>query len=303
MARRDSCEDVISIVIPAHDEAHVLPQALSAALDQEFDGTIDIVVVANGCHDDTAEVARSFIPEARARGRTLRVMELDAASKVEALNLGDAYKQFDTTMYLDADVVLSRNAISAVVRALVEGDAPYAAPRMRIADSRSAFTRAYGRVWSRLPYVRSRVRGVGCYAVRGDARARWGAYPELIADDRFARLHFDADELGVAEEATYTWPLPEGFRELVRVRARWLLGTHQLRSARPDLLRRDDRRLRGVATFVVRNPRLWLDVAAFLLVYAVAVPLMRLKLWRGDLTWERAERSRDLHGSTELKTA
>jgi glycosyltransferase involved in cell wall biosynthesis len=295
----DGPERGISIVIPAHDEAHVLPRSLTAALAQDFVGPIDIVVVANGCRDATAEVARSFIAEARDRNRSLRVYELAVAGKPHALNTGDAVKQFGTTMYLDADVVLSPGAVTAVHRQLHSAGTPYASPQLRIAASDSALTRAYGRVWSQVPYVRKRVRGVGCFAVRADGRARWGAYPHLLADDRFARLHFDADEQGVVDDATYTWPLPEGLRELVRVRARWLLGNQQLRKARPDLVRGDVRRYQGLAGFVARNPRLWSDIAAFTAVYALASVHMWTKRWRGDLTWERAERSRQVHAVSE----
>ena len=282
----------ISIVIPAHDEAQVLARSLRAVLDQDFDGCVDVVVVANGCRDDTAAVARSFIGEKGEPRRSLRVYELDIAGKAAALNKGDAEKRFACTMYLDADVVLSPRAVAAVYRELHAAGAPYASPQLRIAPSDSPVTRAYGRVWSRVPYVQKRVRGVGCFAVSADGRARWDEYPNLLADDRFVRLHFEAEEQGVVEEAAYIWPLPEGLRELVRVRARWLLGNRELRRKRPDLAERDDRRYEGLALFVVRNPGSWADVAVFMAVYALAFLRMWVKQSKGDLTWDRAVRSR-----------
>jgi len=53
---------MISIVVPAHNESSVIARTLSRwganpALDE-----IGVVVVCNGCTDDTANVARRFGP-------------------------------------------------------------------------------------------------------------------------------------------------------------------------------------------------------------------------------------------------
>ena len=40
---------MISIVIPAHNEANVIQRILSALTDGADDGELDIVVVCNGC--------------------------------------------------------------------------------------------------------------------------------------------------------------------------------------------------------------------------------------------------------------
>ena len=293
----------ISLVIPAHDERDVLPATLQAIVDQDFDGEIDIIVVANGCTDDTVDVARAFEAAARRCGHRLTVCELAASSKPAALNHGDEEKRFDCTMYLDADVVLSSNAIDGVYRAL-HGDrpVPIAAPRLEVAPPHSRVTRSYGRVWSRIPYIERRVRGVGCYAVSAAGRARWRKYPDLMADDRFARLHFRADEQQLVQGASYSWPLPEGARELVRVRARWLLGNHELRKARPDLSRNEDRRYEGLFGFVATHPWLWPDVLVFVGVYGFALARMALKRRKGDRTWDRAVRARRVRLGTTPST-
>jgi glycosyltransferase involved in cell wall biosynthesis len=289
----DALAREISLVIPAHNEREVLHATLEAVVNQDFDGEIDIVVVANGCTDDTVDVARSFQTSARRRGRSLTVCELAASSKPAALNHGDQEKRFDCTMYLDADVVLSSNAIDRVYHALHgHTPVPIAAPRLEVAPSRSRVTRSYGRVWSRIPYIERRVRGVGCYAVSAPGRSRWQKYPDLMADDRFARLHFRADEQKLVQGASYSWPLPEGARELVRVRARWLLGNDELRRARPDLSRNEDPRYEGLFGFVAIHPWLWPDVLVFVGVYGFALARMALKRRKGDRTWDRAVRAR-----------
>jgi len=52
----------VSIVVPAYNEAAGIHRLLSALLDQEtrYARIVEIVVVASGCTDDTAQVARDF---------------------------------------------------------------------------------------------------------------------------------------------------------------------------------------------------------------------------------------------------
>src|SRR4051794_31851306 len=69
-----------SVVIPAHDEESVIGRCLAAWSGELEPGEAEVVVVANGCSDGTAEAARDF---------GVRVLELPAASKSAALNAGD----------------------------------------------------------------------------------------------------------------------------------------------------------------------------------------------------------------------
>ncbi len=60
-----------SVVIPAHDEAAVIGRCLDALFTGFEPGELDVVVVCNGCTDDTASAAR-------ASGHPVRVVELRA---------------------------------------------------------------------------------------------------------------------------------------------------------------------------------------------------------------------------------
>lgn len=287
----------LSVVIPAHNEAQVLGQALAGLLAQDFDGELDIVVVANGCTDNTAAVARRYLSAAAARGFALRVVELDRASKPRALNTGDEVRKHGTTMYLDADVVVSEHAVQSVCCTLAESnEVALVSPQLRIAPSSSVISRAYGRVWSNLPYMQRRVLGVGCFALSQDGRERWSDWPELLADDRFARLHFRRHEQRVVEDATYSWPLPEGLGELTRVRARWLQGNAELAAHYPTLAARDHGRYEGLLRFVLLHPEFWRDIFIFLVIYLLAWLHMHQALRRNERSWERATRARVLQG-------
>jgi glycosyltransferase involved in cell wall biosynthesis len=101
---------VTSIVVPAHNEERVLGRTLSALLADTSPSEFDVVVVANGCTDGTAEVARGF--------GGVRVVETDVPSKSHALRLGDETAAGFPRVYLDADVVLPAAHVRALCAAL-----------------------------------------------------------------------------------------------------------------------------------------------------------------------------------------
>ena len=73
---------MISIVIPAHNEGSVIERLLESLTADAGTHEFDIIVVCNGCTDDTAA-------RARACPYGITVLETDIPSKVNALNMGD----------------------------------------------------------------------------------------------------------------------------------------------------------------------------------------------------------------------
>src|SRR3954467_3664021 len=90
-----------SIVIPAHDEGAVLGRLLDGIAPLGDDH--DVLVVANGCTDDTADVVRAR--------SWCRLVEIAEASKIAALNAGDAAARTFPRIYLDADVTVSADTL------------------------------------------------------------------------------------------------------------------------------------------------------------------------------------------------
>ena len=134
--------------------------------------------------------------------------------------------------------------------------------------------------------------GVGCYAVTASGRRRWTIFPDIVADDKFVRLHFAPSERRVATGAEFTVFMPEGLHELVRIRSRWIRANAQLSRRFPELARGDKRRFAGLVSFLVTSPDVWAYVPVFLLAYALA-ELRALRPIRGSTEeWERADRSR-----------
>src|SRR5580704_13981625 len=132
---------------------------------------MDIIVVANGCTDDTAEVAASF-------GPAVRVLTLPVASKHEALTAGDRAAAGFPRIYVDADVELRADDARALAAALRQPGVLAAAPRRALQTEHSPWpVRWYYDIWSRLPEVQCGLFGRGVIAVSEPGHQRLAALP------------------------------------------------------------------------------------------------------------------------------
>jgi glycosyltransferase involved in cell wall biosynthesis len=264
-----------SIVIPACNEAGYIGACLDALLDQtQGAGALHIIVAANACTDDTVAEAAVRSPAAQAAGHRLTVLDIAEGGKPNALNEGDkAAGPIDgPRAYLDADILADPDLFAQLRTALAVDQPRYATGRLVVQPARSAVTRAYGRFWKLLPFVQGGTVGAGFYAVNPAGRARWAAYPDIIADDSFARLQFIPQER-VEVDAAYHWPLVEGLTALVKVRRRQNAGNAQLAAQYPQLLAREGKAPLSPGGLLARGLRAPVGFA----VYATVAVLVRLR--------------------------
>jgi glycosyltransferase involved in cell wall biosynthesis len=211
---------VASVVIPAHNESAVIGRLLRSLPSKIDRGTLQIVVACNGCIDDTAKVARQH-------GAT--VVEVATASKIAALNAADDVAVAYPRIYLDADVVITGKTIADLVEALSDSDLLCAAPPSRmLLEDRPWTVRAYFAVWSRVMLAREGYVGSGVYAVSRKGRARFGRFPNVIADDLFVRNVFARTERRVVATEPTIVEAPRTLRALFRRRIRVCRGNAQL---------------------------------------------------------------------------
>ncbi len=206
---------VTSIVIPAHNEGRVIGRLLDALLADSPSSGPDIVVVCNGCTDDTAQVAG-------ARGDRVRVVEIPTPSKHTALRVGDEHARGFPRLYVDADVVVGAAGVRTLADALAaDPDLLAAAPGRDIPPTGCAWpVRAYYRVWQRLPAVREGLFGRGVIAVTEEGHKRIAALPPLMADDLAASLAFGPGERRVVEAARVVVRPPRTWSDLIRRKVR-----------------------------------------------------------------------------------
>ncbi|MFI7589570.1 glycosyltransferase [Spongisporangium articulatum] len=268
-----------SVVIPAHDEERTIGRCLDFAAELE-PGEAEIVVVANGCTDETATVAAS-VPG-------VRVILLDAAGKTDALNAGDAVSAAYPRVYLDADIAVSADTLRRMRDALSAGTPRICAPTIRFAtDGRPWSVRAFYRIYEQLPYVRCGLVGLGIYGISAEGRRRFDGFPRITADDLYVQRMFTADERTVLDDAEFVVQTPRTLRALLRVRTRTAVGNAELAGvpgASADFGRTGGGTTRALVGLVARHPGL-LPAG---LVYAgvTAVSRMRARLRRNH-QWHR----------------
>ncbi|HWH69957.1 MAG TPA: glycosyltransferase [Candidatus Sulfotelmatobacter sp.] len=97
---------MISVIIPAHNEEAYLERTLEALGRQNY-GWFEVIVVANGCTDRTAEVAR---------GRCHRLIVLSQKGLGVARNLGARMARGELLLFLDADTTLEPAALQRIAQ-------------------------------------------------------------------------------------------------------------------------------------------------------------------------------------------
>ncbi|MFE9450066.1 glycosyltransferase [Streptomyces sp. NPDC006739] len=279
-----------SIVIPAHNEARVIGRLLDSLLAGPLaEDDTDIVVVCNGCTDDTARIAA-------ARGPRVRVVETPVPSKHAALRAGDDHARGFPRLYVDADVVLA----SADVRALtepLEDDASgvlATAPERRIPLTSCDWrVRAYYQVWQRLPAVREGLFGRGVIAVSKAGHARIAALPPLMADDLAASLAFTPAERLVVDAADVVIQPPRTWADLIRRRIRAAVSTAQVEQHRKPAEASARTSKADLKALLRREPRLFVAVVVFVAAALAARRGARKAIRTQDFgTWLRDESSR-----------
>ncbi|GAA4167197.1 glycosyltransferase [Gryllotalpicola koreensis] len=270
-----------SVIIPAHNEAAVIERTLRPLARAAAAGELEVIVVCNGCHDETAAVAAS-VPG-------VIVIETEIASKPHALNLGDARASAWPRVYLDADIVADESSVRGVALWLSLNDGFAARPTAEYElGSASWPVRAYYRARSRVPSLHEAMWGAGIYALSHAAHERLGSFPEVVGDDLWVDRLFDPDEKAIVTGAPVIVQTPRTLAALLAVTRRAVRGAAAAgpsgRSASTT-----GGTLSGIARSV-RGPATAFDAAVYLAVALLArASRASLGAKRG---WERDDSSR-----------
>ena len=211
---------VVSVVIPAHNEASVVGRLLSGLLAGAAPGEFEIWVVANGCTDDTAEIAGAFAD--------VKVLITPQANKHAAMRLADEHAEGFPRLYVDADVELGSEDVRALAAAFDDADVLAAGPSRALPNERRPWTvRWFYDVWDELPVVRAGLFGRGVVGVSREGWEQLRALPPLLGDDLAASLLFEPSQRRVVPEATVVVHPPRTGRALLKIRTRALVSTLQ----------------------------------------------------------------------------
>lgn len=179
-----------TVIIPAHNEASVIGRTLLCLAELASTGAVEVIVACNGCTDDTFEIASAF--------PGIRVINVDAASKVAALNEADEIATRWPRIYLDADIEMTPTALRMVLDRLSHSDILAARPAFEYDDSQAAApVKSFYRARRKIPATNQALWGSGVYGLTEAGHARFGEFPDLTADDLFVDQQFEAWEKAI----------------------------------------------------------------------------------------------------------
>jgi hypothetical protein len=280
---------VVSVVIPAHNEASVVGRLLSRLLDGAAPGEFEVWVVANGCTDGTADVAGAFAD--------VKVLVTPQANKHAAMRLADEHAEGFPRLYVDADVELGSADVRALAAAFDDPRVLAAGPSRAMPAERRPWTvRWFYDVWDQLPVVRAGLFGRGVVGVSREGWERLRALPPLLGDDLAASLLFEPSRRRVVAEASVVVHPPRTARALLKIRTRALVSTLQAAddpslAAASGSARTSPADLRAIAMAApLRNgPKV-----AWFLALTVATKLQARRAVRSQdfRTWQRDDTSR-----------
>ncbi len=235
---------ILSIGVLAHNEEHRIGAMLQSLLAQDIFGKFvtEIVVVANGCTDKTAEVARETLEngKSRAQAGSARVEVLHAAGKanawnefVQRLSSGEA----TILILMDADIwFLSSDTLSKMVATLeVTPGAVVCVDRpikdIELKTSRTLFQRLLSSATTEIDVDNVPLCGQ-LYCARSDALRLIRVPPEIQVEDGFIRALLltrgfcspeDRSRIVLASEAAHGFASVKSFAELVK-HERWIVA-------------------------------------------------------------------------------
>jgi glycosyltransferase involved in cell wall biosynthesis len=277
---------MISIIIPAHNEASVIRRTLAALTAGAKPGELDIVVVCNGCTDNTAAVARQF-------GPPVRVLETAIAGKAQALNLAETVACGFPRVYADADVVIDLETVHALARRLERGDILAVAPTPLFDLSACSWAvRACYEIRALLPSAREGIGGSGVYALSASGRARFDKFPILTADDGYIRIQFQPHERTSLESVHSTVYPPRTVKHLIATKTRSHYGSFELAKRYPEKWQQRGESNNRSLLRLFQQPHLWPKLAVYCAVTIIAKGRARRQLGGAAPGWERDHTSR-----------
>ena len=231
----------LAVLVPANNEAALIGDCLAAVAASDWAGPpLQVIVVPNGCTDNTAQIAHAHHSVLAQRNWELTVIECAEGGKLAALNAADEIVRAPVRVYLDADVIVDPALLGQLYTALDCDQPRYASGKVKM-TAQSWASRAYARIYSQVPFMTDGVPGCGVFAVNAAGRARWGKFPQIISDDTYVRLQFTPQErIGVP--AGYQWPIVEGLRNLIKVRRRQDSGVIEIVHRFPELQKNEGKK-------------------------------------------------------------
>jgi len=225
----------VSVVMAAYNEGKVITETLRALFASDYKGEIEVIVVDDGSHDETAaEVERVAHVDPR-----VRLLQQENRGKARALQHGLAAARHGIVVFIDADTQCQPDTLPRLLEPFADARIGAVSGHAKVGNLRTFIARcqaleytcgfnldrrAYNR-WNCITVVPGAIS-----AIRKDAIDEAGGLSlQTLAEDTdlTLSLHKHRQRIVYVPGAIAWTEAPESVRTLARQRFRWAYGTLQ----------------------------------------------------------------------------
>jgi cellulose synthase/poly-beta-1,6-N-acetylglucosamine synthase-like glycosyltransferase len=275
----------VSVLIAAYNEETVIVKTIKSILQSEYPN-FEVIIVDDGSKDQTSKV----IMDAFSDNQQVRLIQKENGGKASALNLGYQEARGDIIVSLDADTLISKDAISLMVRHFEDPNVAAVSGNVKVGNRKNLLTN-----WQHVEYItgfnleRRAFDELNCITVVPGAIGAWhkqrvqeaGCLSEdTLAEDTDLTLTLLRKGYRIVyEEKAYAYTeSPEDVKSLIKQRFRWSFGTLQcLWKHRSGLFNKKNKTLGFIGL-----PNMWLFQYFSNLVSPFADLLMFIGLFSHD---------------------
>ncbi|TSA54779.1 MAG: glycosyltransferase [Dehalococcoidia bacterium] len=222
----------VSIIVPAYNEEKVLARTLETLLEADY-ANKEIIVVDDGSKDNTYSVASEY------SRRGVKVVRRLNGGKFAALNTGIAVSSGEIVMTVDADSMISRAAITEMVRGFENPQVAGVAGNLKVFNRNKLLTKLQALEYIvQIQIVRRAFENFGSLTVASGAFSAFrktaleeaGFYdPDYLLEDfdMTIKLQKSHQILHGSNEAVCYTEAPETLRDVYRQRLSWFRGDFQ----------------------------------------------------------------------------
>jgi cellulose synthase/poly-beta-1,6-N-acetylglucosamine synthase-like glycosyltransferase/peptidoglycan/xylan/chitin deacetylase (PgdA/CDA1 family)/spore germination protein YaaH len=251
----------VSVIIAAYNEETVIVKTIKSIL-QSIYPNFEIIIVDDGSKDHTSKV----ITDAFSDNNQVRLIQKENGGKASALNAGYEEARGDIIVSLDADTLISKDAISLMIRHFEDPNVAAVSGNVKVGNRKNLLTN-----WQHVEYItgfnleRRAFDELNCITVVPGAIGAW--HKERVKEAGYLSEDTLAEDTDltltllrhgyriVYEEKAYAYTeSPEDVKSLIKQRYRWSFGTLQsLWKHRTGLLNPKNKSLGFIAL-----PNMWL---------------------------------------------
>jgi glycosyltransferase involved in cell wall biosynthesis len=240
-----------TLLLPTHNEEDIIGVGLKSIYEQKLTTyKLKVLVIPNGCTDNTTQVIQDFIKEHQAKENlTWEIINLERGNRTDALNAGLLKAKTEYVILLNPDCTLESNAVETVLDSLnanneVNVVGLMCRPDFKLLDQKSllckmqkAFVFYRETLKNVLPWGRFLAYRKSCFS----------QFPKgIFSDDVWLCLtsydKFGEKSVVLLDTPAVTYISPKKWLDYIKTEARYLEAMRQLYSIFPNLKLIDQKR-------------------------------------------------------------